>query len=112
MIITEFLVEGALRNGNFAMGSYLIYQGLHKDPWYYGFIVKGEPKYLYYFTEDTILSTSDGVVKRYDQIDVLKLQLNKTALFFEQDRDSDLVYRGFLSSKGVKWHTYNYDLAL
>jgi hypothetical protein len=110
MIVTAFEVEGTgVKNGNFAIGDKLIYHGLKKDPWYYDFVVCGRPKYLYYFTEDCIISTSDGVIKRYDSIDVLRLPFQKSCLFFEQDRDSEVFYRGYMSCHGVKWHTYFYD---
>jgi hypothetical protein len=111
MIVTAFEVEGVgVKNGNFAIGDRLIYTGLHRDPWYYGFLVTGKPKYLFYFTEDCIISTSDGIVKRYDSIDVLRLPFQKSCLFFEQDRDNpEVFYRGYMSAAGVKWHTYSYD---
>jgi hypothetical protein len=110
MIITEFEVEGiGVKNGNFAIGDKLIYQGLHKDPWYYGFLVTGKPKFLFYFTEDVIVSSSDGIIRRYGEIDVLQIPFNRSCLFFEQDRDSEVFYRGYMSCHGVKWHTYSYD---
>jgi hypothetical protein len=104
MIITDFAVSGAVKNGNFAIGNTLIYEGLKKDPWYFSFVVKGAPKFLYYFTSDCIISTSEGVVKRFGEIDLLKVPFNKSCLFFMQDRDDkEFIYRCYLSYHGVKW---------
>jgi hypothetical protein len=111
MIITEFEVEGlGARNGNFCIGSTLIYKGLQKDPWFHHFVVSGAPKFLFYFTEDCIISTSDGIIRRYGEIDLLRLPFQKSCLFFEQDRDNpEVFYRGYMSCHGVKWHTYSYE---
>jgi hypothetical protein len=109
MIVTAFEVEGTgVRNGNFAIGSELIYTGLHEDPWYYGFIVIGKPKYLFYFTENCIISVSEGMVKRYNQVDVLRIPFIKSCLFFEQDRDNpEDMYSVYISNTGVR-SNYNF----
>jgi hypothetical protein len=106
MIITEFSVDRSLRNGDYAIGDELIYHGLCKDTGYcyYHFAVKGVPRYVYYFTSDFILSTSEGTVKRYGNVTVLKIPVKNSALFFERGRDDpDDIYQGYLSSDGVKW---------
>jgi hypothetical protein len=106
MIITEFIVDGSLSNGDYAIGDKLTYHGLCKDTgyWYYHFAVQGAPRYIYYFTSDFLLSTSEGNVKRYGQIYILKIPVNNSALFFVRGRDDpDDVYQGYLSSNGVKW---------
>jgi hypothetical protein len=111
MIITAFEVEGTgVKNGNFAIGNKLVYKGLNEDPWFHRFVLTGAPRFIYYFTEDLIVSVTEGAVQRYGEIDILRLPFQKSCLFFEQDRDNpELFYRGYMSCHGVKWHTYNYD---
>jgi hypothetical protein len=66
---------------------------------------------MYYFTDGRILSTTNGTIKRYGPVDVLKVPLSQTALFFEEN-DNEEIWRGFLSSNGVRWRTYQYDLTI
>jgi hypothetical protein len=106
MYITDFELDGSLRRGGFAFGNKLLYQGIYKDK-YHRFIVKGVPRYIFYFTVDKVLSVSEGEVENFGQFSVLKVPFNNTCLFFEIDVDyKNWIYRGYLSNNGIKWEVY------
>jgi hypothetical protein len=106
MYITDFELDGSLRRGGFAFGNKLLYQGIYKDK-YHRFIVKGVPRYIYFFTVNKFMFLSEGEVEKFGHFNVLKVPYHNSCLFLERDIDyENWFYRGYLTNKGIKWQVY------
>jgi hypothetical protein len=106
-MVTEFLSDGSLLKGGFAIGNKLSFKGVKNGK--YKFYITGNKKYIYYLTVNDILSYSGGIIKNFDFIKVLKVPYSDKCFFYERDKDyKNYIYMYSLSADGLHFNVYHF----